>query len=198
MSELLLSDAGVVRWVVIPGLILVARTLDMSIDTIRVILLSRGNRVIAPLLGFFEILIWLLAIGQIFRNLGNPACYVAYAGGFALGNFLGMVIESRLRLGEEVLRITTRRNATALEGALRDRGIGYTVFDGQGARGPVSTILVVLERRDLPEVLKLVAKHNPRAFYSIEDVRSVAAGIFPRRASRRGILPISWRTCRAR
>lgn len=81
----LLANSWVYTWIAIPSLIFVARVIDVSLGTVRVIFVSRGLKYLAPVVGFFEILIWLLAIGQIMRNLSNPACYIAYAGGFALG-----------------------------------------------------------------------------------------------------------------
>ncbi|MBM3316827.1 MAG: hypothetical protein FJY75_03145, partial [Candidatus Eisenbacteria bacterium] len=94
-----LPETALFQYGVLPLAIVVARVIDVSLGTVRVILLNRGMRYLAPLLGFFEVLIWLLAIGQIMQNLSNWACYLAYATGFALGNFTGLWIEGRLAMG---------------------------------------------------------------------------------------------------
>jgi uncharacterized protein YebE (UPF0316 family) len=83
----LFLNPGFYIWFVLPFLIFLARVLDVSFGTIRVIFISKGFKYLSPLIGFFEILIWLLAIGQIMKNLSNPVCYIAYAGGFAMGNY---------------------------------------------------------------------------------------------------------------
>ena len=90
MENMILLNSGFYAWLILPLLIFLARVADVSIGTIRLIFISRGLKYLAPVVGFFEILIWLLAIGQIMKNLSNPACYIAYAGGFAMGNFVGM------------------------------------------------------------------------------------------------------------
>ena len=86
-------------FVLLPVLIFLARVLDVSFGTIRIIFISRGQKLLAPLIGFFEILIWLVAIGKVMQNLGNVYCHIAYAGGFAAGNFTGMWIEEKLAMG---------------------------------------------------------------------------------------------------
>ena len=128
---------------------------------------------LAPLLGFFEILIWLLAIGQILSYLTNWVNYVAYALGFALGNYFGLVIENRLALGKVMLRIITKREADDLLDALRGSKFGITSVDAEGKFGDVKIIFMVLQRKDLEGVIDIIKRHNPKAFYSIEDVRYV-------------------------
>jgi uncharacterized protein YebE (UPF0316 family) len=176
-------DSDVFRWVVLPLLIFLARIFDVTIGTLRIMFLSRGNHVAAPLFGFFEVLVWLLAIGQIMKNLDNVFCYLAYAGGFAMGNFIGMQIEQKLAYGKMVLRVITRHDATELTSALRGEGFGVTCVDAQGVTGPVSIIFMVVDRTHLDMALKLVNAHNPNAFYTLEDTRLTEAGTFPKRKS---------------
>ena len=99
------TDYPVFNWVILPALIFVSRIFDVSFGTLRIIFVSRGKRSIAPFLGFFEVLIWLLAISQIMQNLNNFACYIAYAGGFAMGNYIGMRIEEKLAMGTMIIRV---------------------------------------------------------------------------------------------
>src|SRR5437667_5113407 len=83
----------------LPLMIFVAEVCVVTLSTMRIIFLSRGRRFLAPILGFFEIVIWLFAIGQIMRNLNSVSCYLAFAGGFTMGNFLGVFLERVLALG---------------------------------------------------------------------------------------------------
>ncbi|MDI6720171.1 MAG: DUF2179 domain-containing protein [Methanomicrobiales archaeon] len=166
-------------WVILPLLIFCARIVDVSMGTIRIIFVSRGLRTLAPILGFFEISIWLMAIGQIMRNLDNPLSYIAYAGGFAMGNFVGMTIEDRLSIGTVVLRIITKNSAEPLVDFLKKEHYGVTTIDGDGAYGKVKIIFSVIGRQDIPRVVEKIQQFNPHAFYSIEDVRHVNEGVFP-------------------
>ena len=108
------SGSGLYTWIILPLLIFAARVIDVSMGTVRVIFISRGFKYLAPIVGFFEILTWLLAIGQIMKNLSNPLCYIAYAGGFAMGNYVGMCIADKLSLGVVLIRIVTRKDALPL------------------------------------------------------------------------------------
>jgi uncharacterized protein YebE (UPF0316 family) len=166
-------------WAVIPALIFLARIGDCSIGTMRIIFIGRGQRSIAPFLGFFEVLIWLLAIRQIMMNLTMPFYFVAYAGGFAAGTFVGMYIEGKLAMGTILIRVITSREASALIEYLKCEGYGVTSVAAQGARGDVNLIYTIVKRSDLDRVIGIINRFNPRAFYTIEDVRFVQKGVFP-------------------
>ena len=168
-------------WLVIPLLIFIARIMDVSIGTLRVISIAKGMKMLAPVLGFFEVSIWLLAIGVILQNLNNWQNFIAFALGFAAGNYVGILIENKLALGTASLRIITRRDASELEMVLREKGYGLTSMDAEGKSGPVKVLFMLVSRSELPGIIKTVNKYNPHAFYSIEDVRFVNEGIFPPR-----------------
>lgn len=179
MIAVLFPDTPVYSWVVLPLLIFLARITDVSLGTVRLIFVSRGYKFLAPIAGFFEVLIWILVIGQIMQNLANPLCYIAYAGGFATGNFVGLLIAEKLSLGTVIIRVITQRPAADLIDRLRQRQYGVTGMKGQGANGPVEIIFTIVRRREVGVVIELVKKFNPQAFYSIEDVDLVERGVFP-------------------
>ncbi|MDD4013606.1 MAG: DUF2179 domain-containing protein, partial [Candidatus Omnitrophica bacterium] len=160
--------------VIIPLLIFLARVVDVSMGTLRIMFVSRGIKLFAAILGFFEVLIWLTAIGQIMKNLTSPWHYIAYAGGFAFGNYIGMTIEQGLSMGMLVLRIISREDSGDLVSGLIFKGYGVTVIDGEGATGPVKLIFTVLRRKDLAEAFGILERHAPGAFYTVEDVRASA------------------------
>ena len=178
MTEAFL-DSPTFTWVVLPLLIFLARIVDVSLQTLRVIFINRGMRLVAPILGFFEVLIWLLAIGQIMRHLTNVACYVAYGAGFASGTYAGMWLENRLSLGMVILRVITKVSAEELVEELRRENYGVTSIDAQGMGGPVKVLFTVIRRQDLRSAVDTVRRFNPNAFYSVEDVRFVNEGTFP-------------------
>ena len=176
---LLFSYTDMYAWVLLPILIFLARVCDVTLGTIRIIFVSRGIKYLAPVIGFFEILIWLLAIGQIFQDLSNIYYYIFYAGGFATGNYVGMYIENKLSFGMVILRVITRKDATALIDALHSMKYGLTTIDAEGIKGKVKIIFAVIRRHDTQEVIDLVKDYNPTAFYSIEDIRSVSEALIP-------------------
>lgn len=160
--------------VIIPLLIFLARITDVSIGTVRIIVVSRGIRALAAILGFFEVMIWLLAIRQIMQNLNNPFNYIAYAAGFAMGNFTGISIERRLLVSNVMVRVITRKDASALTSFLRGNGYGVTTVDAQGMEGPVKMIFTVVNRKNLFEIVEAIKKFNPNAFYTIEEMKFAA------------------------
>lgn len=174
-------DSPVFVWIILPILIFLARVVDVTLGTIRIIFLGRGSRYLAPILGFFEVFIWLLAIRQVLANLSNIFCYIGYAGGFAMGNYIGMLIDDKLAMGRLVIRIITQKNASNLIGSLQQKGFGVTHAPAKGSRGKVSIIYTVIERGDLERVIKSIDKYNPKSFYTIEDVRTSNEGVFPER-----------------
>jgi uncharacterized protein YebE (UPF0316 family) len=166
-------------WVYLPIFIFIARILDVTLGTVRIISLSRGRRILAPFLGFFEVFIWIVAISQIVRNLNNIACYIAYASGFAAGNFIGLLIEEKLAIGMLAVRIFIVKDSELLMDRLHEAGYGTTSLDGEGATGKVKVIFTIIRRKNLHDVIHIIHSVNPKIFYSIEEVRSTSEGIFP-------------------
>lgn len=181
MEDTILLNSVFYAWLILPLLIFLARVADVSLGTVRLIFISRGLKYLAPLVGFFEILIWLLAIGQIMKNLSNPACYIAYAGGFAMGNFVGLWIAERLSLGIVLIRVVTKKAATELVGYLKSADYGVTIIDGHGATGQVKVVFTIVPRREVKRVVDLIKRFNPNAFYTVEEVGFVEKGILPAR-----------------
>jgi uncharacterized protein YebE (UPF0316 family) len=174
-----ITSTGLFEWVILPVLIFCARICDVSLGTIRVIFITKGVRYLAPLIGFFEVIIWLLAIGQVMNNLTNVASYIAYGGGFAMGTFIGMLIEEKISLGLTSVRIITKEEPSQLVNYLRSQNYGVTTVDGEGATGQVKMVFSIIRRQDLPDVVEVIKRLHPGAFYSVEDVKSVSEGVFP-------------------
>ncbi len=172
-------------WVLLPLLVFFARICDQSIGTLRVVFIAKGHKNIAPIMGFFETLIWIIVIREIFSDISNPLCFIAYAAGFATGNYVGMLIEERLSLGNVIARVILPGDEPALMEALRKENFGFTIIDGEGRNGKVKIIFIVLNRVDLAKFREVLNSASPNAFYSIEDVKQVKEGIFPKSQKRR-------------
>ncbi len=149
-----------------------ARVIDVSIGTFRIILISQGHRNIAPLLGFVEILVWLNAIGMVLNNLSGVSSYIIYAAGFATGNYVGMLLESKFSIGYQSLRIITSEKITALPMALKDEGYEISIVNGKGTKGEILLIYTVVPRRKIKRIMEITRAIEPNAFITIEDVRS--------------------------
>lgn len=169
MIELLFGPWG-------PLLIFVLRAVDVSMMTVRVLLVVRGARILAPLISFFEILIWILAAGAVIQNLGSVWHAVGYAGGFAAGTVVGMSIENRLAIGVSSIRAFSRGRQRELLGELRDRGYGVTEQRGRGRDGPVSVLHAVVRRRDIRDVLQIIERRDPDAFVTVQNDAVVRRG----------------------
>lgn len=171
-------DSNLFSYGILPLLIFFARICDVSIGTMRIIFVSKGKRNIAPFLGFFEVLIWITAISKIMQNLDNYINYVAYAAGFATGNFIGMMIEEKLAMGIQMIRVFTHNNGLELVQSLNSKGYGATSVEAHGARDKVYLIYTIVERHEIAKVLEVIIQFNPKAFYTIEDVKAAREGIF--------------------
>lgn len=178
-------SAEVLNYVILPLLIFLARIGDVSIATIRMIYVMNGWRNMAPILGFFESLIWLLAIGQIFQNIDNFLSYIAYAGGFATGTFVGMYIEEKLALGRVVVRVITRKPVEGLITFLKENDYRYSILDAEGRTGRVNVVFTVIKRENLKHLIPGINQHHPKAFYTIEGVKRVSEDETMRNTSRK-------------
>lgn len=185
-NEFLNSD--LFNWFVLPLIIFVARLCDVTLGTLRHIFISKGLKTIVPVFGFIEILIWLVAISQIMQHLNNFACYIAFAAGFSAGTYVGIMVEEKLALGMQVIRLITNLDAGNLVEDLQAANIGVTLVDATGAKGPVKIIFMVIERKNIGMVIQLIHAHNPKAFYSIEDIRIANQGVFKNKKG--GTLPL--------
>ncbi|MBM9501538.1 DUF2179 domain-containing protein [Leptospira sp. 201903071] len=164
-------------YVLLPCFIFFSRVTDVSIGTIRVILLTREKKAIAASLGFLEVLLWVIVITQVIKNLNNAFCYLAYAGGFATGTYIGMILEEKLAIGFSLLRIISPKNGSAIANKLSDAGYRVTTMDGQGSRGPVKIVFTVLKRKKIRQAMAIVKEVEPDVFYSIENAKSTNTAI---------------------
>jgi uncharacterized protein YebE (UPF0316 family) len=171
-------DSGFFSYVVMPLLIFLARICDQSLGTMRIIFVSKGKKNIAPILGFFEVLIWIVAISKIMQNLDNYINYIAYAAGFATGNLVGMIIEEKMAMGIQMIRVFASERGQDLVQSLNDNGYGATFVEAHGARDKVHLIYTIVHRNELGTVIGLINAFHPKAFYTIEDVKTANEGIF--------------------
>jgi uncharacterized protein YebE (UPF0316 family) len=172
-----LTESNYYTYLILPLLIIFARVVDVSFGTIRIIFISKGKKNIAPILGFFEVTVWLLAATRVFQNINNWACYFAYGTGFALGSYIGMYIEEKLALGVQLIRIITKKEPKNLVNYLRLKGYGVTAIKAEGSQGEVGVLYSVVKRKNIKDFVSIIMNFNPNAFYTIEDIRFVSQDI---------------------
>ena len=151
-------------------LIYCARIMDVSIGTMRTICMVRGLRKIAVLLGFFEVIIWVLAVQYVLRNLTDPFALIAYGAGFSTGIAVGMTIERRLARGDQAVRANVPDGSIDQAGRLRAFGYRVTRILGEGRGGPVEVQFIVVPRRNVPQLMERIFTIDPRAMVTVEDI----------------------------
>jgi uncharacterized protein YebE (UPF0316 family) len=168
-----LSHSPYLDYLVLPLFICCLRICDVSLDTLRIIFMTKGFKRLAPIIGFFEVLIWIVAITRIMQHLNSWVCYVAYAGGFAMGNYVGMLLDEKLAIGHQLIRVITRVDASALTTALRAAGYGLTASKATGMQGEVGLLFIIVNRKNHKHALEIIQQHNPNAFFTIENIHFV-------------------------
>ena len=160
------------------GVIFLLRVMDMSLDTLRVLMVMRGRKGIAWGLGFFQAAIFILAITRVLSNLNNPLNVIGYAAGFATGNVVGMWIEERLAIGHIHLSIFSPRRGAALVERLRTEGYAVTELSGRGKDGMVSLLHCNILRKNVERVNRIVKEVDEEAFITAEEIRPVRRGFW--------------------
>ncbi|MGP1347833.1 MAG: DUF2179 domain-containing protein [Phycisphaerales bacterium] len=164
--------------------IIVARIADVTLGTIRTVAVVQGRRMTALVLGFFEVLIWIFVVAKVVTvALDSPVYALAYAFGFALGNYIGVTIEERIAAGHQVVKVFSRQGNT-IATAMREAGYRATVFLGEGRDGTVYQVFVKTERRKVPKVCALARELDSNCFYLVETVRSFSVPIEATRPGR--------------
>lgn len=162
-------------YTLLPLLIFLARVVDVSLGTIRIIFISKGFKLLSLIIGFFEVLVWLTAINQVWSHVTSMWIYVAYAGGFATGNYVGIWLDEKISLGNSMVRIIIRKNSKRLINELKSNGYQMTILNGRSGNEEtgIKMIFSVIKRKELKKIVKIIKKVNPKAFYTIEDIKSV-------------------------
>ena len=168
--EILLEKIDEVPFL-LPVAIMFLRIIDVSLGTVRLIMVFRGRRITAAVLGFFEVIIWLTAITGIISHITDWVNVIFYGLGFALGNVVGMQIENIMAVGQQVVRFISAEESDRITRILRAKGYGVTEVVASGREGPVGLGFVIAARRKIPALVSLISGVDPKAVVTIEDVR---------------------------
>lgn len=157
-----------------------AKVSDVTLATIRMIMVVKGRRVQAALIGFVEIIIYILAIGKVLTELNNPINVIAYALGFATGNYMGIFVEEKMALGSIIVQVISQGNSMKLVEKFRDEGFGVTVVEGYGREGMQHLLNIMMQRKNLSKLYQILDEHDKKAFVTITDARAIKGGYFAR------------------
>lgn len=155
-------------------LIFLLQATNITVGTLRVMMLVRGHRLAAGGLALLESLVWVYAAGQVINDMGNPVKVVAYVLGFATGTMMGVTVERWLALGTTMMRIIAPVDSPQVADQLRERGYFATVLNAEGRDGDVRVVFSVVPRKRIGSIEELVAKVNPRAFVTFEETRTLS------------------------
>lgn len=158
--------------------IFVAKLVEVSLATVRNVLINRGEKVKGSLIAFFEVMLWVLVVGNVLGTLTeDPFKVFVYCLAFALGNYVGVTIENKLAIGtasiQAVIDVSKRDE---LSSALREKGFGVTNVKGEGMEGEVGVMMIYLKRKCIEEASALIRSYNPNAFITVNDVRQMRNG----------------------
>jgi uncharacterized protein YebE (UPF0316 family) len=161
-------------------MIVAARIADVSLGTLRTVAVIHGRRTMAWMLGFIEVLIWVLVVSQVITSVSENHWYaIAYAFGFATGNFVGITIEQYFAYGHQVIRVFTR-NGSAMAEKLRAEGFRVTLFRGEGRDGHVEMLFIETRRRTAIEITEIARQIDRDCYYVVDDIRAASVSRAPR------------------
>ena len=156
----------------IPAIILIARIVETSLETVRMVYVTRGHTYLASSIGMGKVAVWLLSTGLVLTNLTNIPSIIAYIAGYGIGTIAGMVIEDRISLGNVVVRIISPKDPEPLIDHVCRLGYGITRLAGSGrSTSQVSVLLMVVPRKELGRLLAVLQKDYPDLLFTVEDVR---------------------------
>lgn len=164
-------------------LIFAARVVDVSLDVLRLLMLTRGYYMVAAIFGFFEVAVFVLVLGAVISGGSmDPLKIIAYAGGFATGNIVGALIEEKTAVGYVVVQVFPIKSCSEeMACRLREKNYGVTKIAGEGRSGMREVLIVTAKRKYLPGIINTINEVEPDTFFNISDIRSIHGGVFPRR-----------------
>ncbi len=159
------------------------KLLEVSISTLRIVLINRGDRIKGSILAFFDVLIWLTITGSVLSSFGdNKLKIVVFAFAFALGNFFGSWLDSKLAFGMSSINVIINEDAIVdvILKNLRNNSFAVTVIDGQGKDGKRKLLIINVKRKYLSKAIKIVTDITSDCFISINDVSAMRGGFVRR------------------
>lgn len=173
MSLETIFSEEIVLYAIIPLLIAFARVIDVSLGTLRIIMISKGVKVLPSLIGFVEVFIWIVVISKVIQNLDNIFSYLGYAAGFAVGTYIGMVLEEKISIGKVRIRVVTKKNLKTMIEDMRPTRYVFVNTHTDSSYGKIKIINAFIDRKYLENVIRRIKVRDPNAFYTVEELKMV-------------------------
>ncbi|MBB6713169.1 DUF2179 domain-containing protein [Clostridium gasigenes] len=159
-------------------LIFLAKIVEVSLSTVRMVLITRGEKLYGAIIGFFEVIIWLYLITTVLVNINEePFKIIAYALGFACGNYIGCILEEKLALGLITLHIiVSEKDGKTLAEILRAENVGVTIVDGEGLKESKKMLILHVKRKRKSHMLQIIQNSNINSVISLMDTKSIYGG----------------------
>lgn len=158
--------------------ILLLKIVEVSIGTVRIVLITRGERVYGALLGFVEVILWILLVSTVLKDITNdPLKIFIYAIGFALGNYVGSFFEQKIGVGNvRIETIVMNDHGELLADGLRSNGYAVTVIEGQGKDHLRQVLLMNVNRREYMKVIDMIKSFQENVVITINDIKPIYGG----------------------
>lgn len=159
-------------------IVFLAKTVEVTLSTVRVVLASRGEKLKSAAIGFFEVLIWLLVVSYVLGSITqDPLKAFFYCLAFSCGIYLGIIVEGKLAIGTANIQVMVAEQAQQpLCEKLRGMGFGVTVVQGRGMETPVNILMIYLKRKHVPEAIGIIGEYSPSSMVTVNDVRHLRSG----------------------
>lgn len=163
--------------------IILVKTFEISISTVRIKLITKGQKLAGAVIGFFEVCIWLIVVSLVLQDItDDPLKVVAYSLGFALGNYFGSILEEKIALGSSRMDVIVKEDVgLELARILRDKNYAVTVIDGKGRQYDRKILLIVAKRKDMKTIHAIINETTDNAFITTSDITPVIGGYGIRR-----------------
>jgi uncharacterized protein YebE (UPF0316 family) len=163
----------VLLWTIV---IFFARVIDVGLGTLRVQFIVRRKKVLAAVIGFVEVLIYILIVSRVIRDIQYWPYILAYAGGFAVGTLLGMQLSEKFTRRLLQATVIYHGSHVEMEASVREAGFALTHFVGEGRDGPVDVLDVVCTTQGLRSLTDLVTRVDPKAFVYTQELAGLRGG----------------------
>ncbi|WP_291637546.1 DUF5698 domain-containing protein [Clostridium sp.] len=159
-------------------LIFFAKIIEVTLTTIRIVLITRGEKLYGSIIGFFEVMIWLYVISSVLVGISEePLKMVTYAAGFACGNYFGCILEDKLALGLITINaIVSVKDGESLAAILRAENVGVTLIDAEGLKEDKKMLILHLKRKRKSEIIRLIQNSHINAVISLMDTKTIYGG----------------------
>jgi len=159
-------------------IIFISRVIDVTIGTFRVQMIVRRKKIIAAILGFIEVLIFILIVSKVLKDIGNWLNVLAYCSGFAAGNVGGIFISEKISKEIISIGIISKNKWQEIENKLREEGFGVTRSIGYGKDGEVEILRIICEREYFPKVKDISLELDRKAFITSYLLTEKHGGVF--------------------